>query len=839
MWSVHRLVWLVWRWMLVESEITCAAGLNARRFSFGLTVWLLIQALAVVMLSACSSGGRSSDDVVIGVPDLDAGQDSLRDPEDSLGPLPDAGDDAHDVTAVDGDSDTDDRTEPDVENPCGCSLEEVCVAGVCRTASRGGCKLGEVPTLDGRCLLRCEDSSTCAPGSFCEEGRCSWGCEAAADCGANEQCEREACVASCGERSPCAAGQCIAGVCRASLCASDCGAGARCVDEVCIVTGDRTCDAEEQCARSERCIDAECQSVAGEGAVFASIESGLDLHRFGTDGLDELGFGGAIAPGDFDGDGDIDLALAIDLNGDGCVYWNRDGRFERAGATCNEWTNGESLSSADLDGDGRDELLIGRVGGVGLFSPADGIMLVELDVIDEGSGAPIFVASLLPFDVDADGQWELLAGTSIVLTQPGDRIARAPNFVVSVGTSPWSLTVDDRHYGFEDRGQANTFAVFDWDDDGLHEVMIVNDSFSSDTARNTSEQPGLLMTVGFPGSSDVWAASPILPDEKAWGSFMGAVWTAWNGHDGLYLTDRTSNRFLVWEGTEFAVDLGAAFNLLVDRAGPADSGLFSWSVISADFDLDDDEDLLISQGSAELGVGSTEPWHQTTLLIQNPSGAAARIEGGFGFSSPVDRLSDEVFRYASSRAALALDLDADGRLEVVMTHLFGAVEHYEEVGDPSRCAVLARSRVVLAAGWGVDWAPARGARWRRSNNFGHTFSSPGPTIVADRRSGVVRFPSGAVASFDCEADQQLIVESDWIARETGSGDFRIDAAVLELGEIYTIAAVIRFADGTARQGTATRDPQTGLWRVTDASAEDDIMLRINGRWVRRWWSGSL
>jgi hypothetical protein len=97
----------------------------------------------------------------------------------------------------------------------------------------------------------------------------------------------------------------------------------------------------------------------------------------------------------------------------------------------------------------------------------------------------------------------------------------------------------------------------------------------------------------------------------------------------------------------------------------------------------------------------------------------------------------------------------------------------------------------------------------------------------------VRFPSGAILNTYVEgAGPHSIEEPDWLEVDRELGTIEVRVVAEHWAEPVTEVAIAwRTGAGTVLIELELTD---GTWR--GGAEGGSIMLRINGRWVERWWS---
>jgi len=155
---------------------------------------------------------------------------------------------------------------------------------------------------------------------------------------------------------------------------------------------------------------------------------------------------------------------------------------------------------------------------------------------------------------------------------------------------------------------------------------------------------------------------------------------------------------------------------------------------------------------------------------------------------------------------------------------------YREVpnaDDPNpRCTLIPRPRISPTFGLGYTlWF---GDQARRRAIQGQTRVGASPWLVSEHSQGVLEFPSGQRASFDCLGSAGPI----WVD-EPDSLSIRRDGAVLRIrsDQLALTRAVIRSASGARRSIAAPE----GLDGTSLEEGDSAIMLGSAERWVPRWW----
>ena len=171
----------------------------------------------------------------------------------------------------------------------------------------------------------------------------------------------------------------------------------------------------------------------------------------------------ALAHGDFDGDGFVDAAVGLR---DGLTVLLGDG--ESLGQRRVEWippVSASLLDAKDLDGDGRDELVVVRTFGEPSWIVSD-VASADPDV-RRGPGLDLEIRAIEIADLDRDGNEDLLLGTTVPFSAL--RVFRG------VGSGQFSDNAEVFLSGSDPQG----LAIADWNGDGANDCAIAHAGSSS------------------------------------------------------------------------------------------------------------------------------------------------------------------------------------------------------------------------------------------------------------------------------------------------------------------------------------------------------------------------
>ncbi len=717
----------------------------------------------------------------------------------------------------------------------------------------------------------CASDEACDEAMICEAGDCRPGCRFDGACPRGQVCEDTACVDGCRNPSDCDIGHtCRAGQCERVGCTahSECGGGNRCVDSDCVEIGAANCATDEDCGHRWRCSHT---GVCFEGGCLAHPDCEPDqwcrqevcVARRSTTGevrfariypahvtdheaheLSFYGVGGGLF--DMDGDRDLDLFLGAwdpETDSPPCLYENtsRDGEMSFAPnpALCG-WQDGRANAAAgvDLDADRRHELVVLGYHSVRLerFHP-ERTTTELLDLLpDDHPARNCEAGAMLATDLDLDGRVDLYIGCG---RYKRPEVSEHPNFALRQNASgdlePLALT---GYRALESDGLTLALGSIDLNDDGLLDILIINDGFVPSGGGANHLTSGAVLLRNPPGSETEFAALPFGAGNRAGGSYMGAGHIHIDGRgDHVYVTDYGPNRLVHFRDgppTSLAVDLG------IDLGFSEGELQYAWSALVDDFDRNGLDDLLVTQGVAvELDAPSFLR-HRDTLLRQRSGGSFVRSDTEVGFHIPSHEDSRNEDLLASSRGAVKVDLDRDGYLEVAIAQLEGVLKLYEEQptadNAPDRCTLIPRNRVVPSYGFGYAVAADQTDDWRRRDMQGHSRFGASPWVLTSVGAGRFRFPSGAIVEFDCRATPGpvFVTEPDWIQvsrADANTALVALDAPWLDSNT--ACAAAVRDEDGEVRGEAGVRTVEGCTVEVR--TGDEAVMVRLGTRWVPRWW----
>lgn len=382
--------------------------------------------------------------------------------------------------------------------------------------------------------------------------------------------------------------------------------------------------------------------------------------------------GSGVAADDLDGDGLPDIVLG-NLEGSNTILWN-EGGFTFTRADMRDRST-RSVNLVDVDADGLlDIVTTHRGAGLAVFRNLGDRQFDQVPL--RGVGAPAY--SMSWGDVDGDDDLDLLAGS---YDAELDQTLRS-TFLFSDGAGVYLYRRDGERFAGErlaTDAHALVSALVDLDLDGAPDAFVGNDFSVADLVW-TNDGTGAM------APADPFARSAAHPMSFDTGDVDG------DGIEEIFVTDMRPDttdtaRLAEWlplmatmnelddpasqqkiRNMLHAHDDDGRFRDDAERAG-VDAAGWAWSARFGDLDLDGDVDLHVANGmiAAETfayldGAEIREP---NVTFVNRGDGAFTRAEG-WGLDS-----------IASGRGSVLVDLDLDGRLDVVVNNLQSPAMAYE------------------------------------------------------------------------------------------------------------------------------------------------------------------
>jgi len=569
------------------------------------------------------------------------------------------------------------------------------------------------------------------------------------------------------------------------------------------------------------------------GAIRFRRASAGDLtdHRFASTN----GYHSGMALHDVDGDGDLDVFVGT-ADADGadpaCLYRNAStpGAFDFR--RVRQWCLGDLAATGahfvphDVPGEAR-----AIVFGVDVFADVvfshDGVDIVPFTPERIDPDVSCNASAGVLFDVELDGSMELV----ILCSAPGRSrgpVVAAADLVLDVTSRPPVVADVPPWPELEPGSMTLAAAIDDFDDDGLLDLISINDTYSSPRSAHTALEPGGTRRRCAPGEPCTWDPQHFATGLDAWGNHMGYARIEVDGRTMHYISDYGPNLLVDLQSGAERHDEARAFGAQLDPAEPP--WTYSWAVVPADFDGDGRDDLFVTQGS--LSPHSTWHYrrHYNAVLANVGDGRFVPLSTSVGFRPLAVRDNTR----ESHRGTWRTDLDGDGRLDFLVSMSQGTpvVYRVDTDDDPAWCTVEPRPRVVPTWGYG-DHASRPDGTVERTRVQGQVRHVIGRSLVTRTRSGFVEFASGARARFACEPGEHVIVdEPDWLSIEPMDGHVQIEITgpVGFPGDAPLVVALRSEGETVVADAGTVRAPD-----LVPLGEATHVMLAVRGRWIGRWW----
>ncbi len=435
---------------------------------------------------------------------------------------------------------------------------------------------------------------------------------------------------------------------------------------------------------------------AADGPRFVEVTEAAGirfLHEngaFGDKYLPET-MGSGVAFFDADGDGDQDLLFVNSRRWPdrregpaptAALYRNRgDGTFEdaTAGSGLDLPLYGIGAAIADYDGDGDQDVYLAVLGPNRLLENDGGGAFREAPA-SASVAHPGFSSGATWFDADADGDLDLFVLNYVEWSIEADIFCALDGVHKSYCTpesydgASAALYRNDGANGFTDiteaaglfepRGKGLGVAAFDFDDDGLPDLAVANDTQPNYLYRNLGggrfEDVGVLAGIAFAEN----------------GAARGAMGIDASDYDGDGWPDLVIGNFSN-EMVSLYHNEGVGF--FIDQAPVSEIGrnsllTLAFGAFFFDYDLDGRQDLFLANGHVEneiAGVQQRVRYQQPPHLFRNRGG---------GRFVEVTADSPDLARPMVGRGAAFADIDGDGDLDLAVSENGGAARLFRNEG---------------------------------------------------------------------------------------------------------------------------------------------------------------
>lgn len=385
------------------------------------------------------------------------------------------------------------------------------------------------------------------------------------------------------------------------------------------------------------------------------------------------GEGGSTAVLDVDQDGDLDIVIAYPRTP--LRLYRRDGdgfSLENVSEGPDPWL----LSLADLDEDGRLDLLVGAVQPLAYRAEGDGFASPNALELPPGTSFASVSKALAPGDLDGDGHIDLYVVVNAGGLEPTG--AELADYVMW-GDGAGGLTTDTTAVPAAGQRRGFDASVIEWQ--GQTAVYVAND-MGPDFGGN------VLFTVDGRTLVDRSDDCECGIEHSAMGHDIGD----WNG-DGLadvYVAATPWNTLLTAYDDGSFVDVAHSVGA-EGIARQAELGM-SWGAAFVDFDNDGQVDILDAQGDLWFPDDPNLPYlPQPIWLLRQDQGAFTEVGEALGLAQE-----------GSFRSVVADDHNGDGVVDLLVTDVVAAPKLYLSQGCTANAwlqvAAVPDSRVDLTAG---------------------------------------------------------------------------------------------------------------------------------------------